>query len=303
MAKAVLVQISSSSYDDRPGESYHFPARYKKRIEQVLGDWVVFYRPVKDVGVSKRQQGHYFAVARLTDLAADLSIPDHFYVGLEPSSYIEFSTPVPRMWKGRFIEPRLDGGSGRANSGLSQNAVREIDDISFQRILNLGWREPEWAVDRFMPSSGMAEEAAVFDHGEDREIVVKLSNRVERDRRFRQLVLTAYSRRCAITGWEFINGGGRPEVQAAHIKPVSEKGPDSIRNGLALSGTVHWMFDRGLIGIDGQDNIHIHRKVNDRDSIERLIHPDQKLIRPTGPENQPHPKFLEWHWNHHAFAS
>ncbi len=53
-----------------------------------------------------------------------------------------------------------------------------------------------------------------------------------------------------MTGLKIINGGGRTEVQAAHIRPVPDRGPDSVRNGLALSGTVHWMFDRGLISID-----------------------------------------------------
>ena len=43
------------------------------------------------------------------------------------------------------------------------------------------------------------------------------------------------------------NGGGRAEAQAAHIQPVAENGPDSLRNGVALSSTFHWMFDRGLI--------------------------------------------------------
>jgi hypothetical protein len=33
----------------------------------------------------------------------------------------------------------------------------------------------------------------------------------------------AHLRRCAITGLKLINGGGRPEVQAAHIQPVACK--------------------------------------------------------------------------------
>ena len=43
--------------------------------------------------------------------------------------------------------------------------------------------------------------------------------------------------------------GGRAEVQAAHIRPVADNGPDSLRNGVALSSTFHWMFDRGLISV------------------------------------------------------
>jgi hypothetical protein len=43
-------------------------------------------------------------------------------------------------------------------------------------------------------------------------------------------------RSCAFTGPKIINGGGRSEVQAAHIRPVTStsSGPDSPRNGMAL---------------------------------------------------------------------
>ena len=70
-----------------------------------------------------------------------------------------------------------------------------------------------------------------------------------RDRVFAQQIQKAYENRCAITGIRIINGGGRAEAQAAHIKPVEANGPDHVQNGIALSGTVHWMFDRGLISL------------------------------------------------------
>ena len=35
-----------------------------------------------------------------------------------------------------------------------------------------------------------------------------------------------------------------------HIRPVDANGPDIVSNGLAVSGTAHWMFDRELIGLD-----------------------------------------------------
>jgi len=52
-----------------------------------------------------------------------------------------------------------------------------------------------------------------------------------------------------MSGLMLRNGGGRPEVQTAHIRPVESRGSDSVRKGLALSGTLHWMFDRGLISV------------------------------------------------------
>ena len=64
-----------------------------------------------------------------------------------------------------------------------------------------------------------------------------------------------YDGRCAVTGWKLVNGGGRLEAQASHIRAVEHGGPDSVRSGLALSGTAHWMFGRGLIGF--RDDLEI----------------------------------------------
>ncbi|MDO6413728.1 HNH endonuclease signature motif containing protein [Sphingomonas sp. BIUV-7] len=44
---------------------------------------------------------------------------------------------------------------------------------------------------------------------------------------------------------KLINGGGRAETEAAHVMSVEAGGPDAVNNGIALSGTIHWMFDRG----------------------------------------------------------
>jgi putative restriction endonuclease len=44
-------------------------------------------------------------------------------------------------------------------------------------------------------------------------------------------VREAYCFRCAVTGLEIRNGGGRPEVQAAHIRAVEDGGPDGVQNG------------------------------------------------------------------------
>lgn len=81
-------------------------------------------------------------------------------------------------------------------------------------------------------------------------IVERLSRRPFRDRVFSTGIRRTYDNACAISGLRIINGGRRAEAQAAHIRPVHANGPDSLRNGVALSSTFHWMFDRGLITID-----------------------------------------------------
>lgn len=55
---------------------------------------------------------------------------------------------------------------------------------------------------------------------------------------------------------------GLREVEAAHVVPVSEGGTDDLRNGIALTQTLHWAFDRGLFGIrPGKREIYVPPQV------------------------------------------
>ncbi len=67
----------------------------------------------------------------------------------------------------------------------------------------------------------------------------------------------AYDNTCAISGLRIINGGGRAEAQAAHIRPVHANGPDSLRNGVALSST--WNPD-GRLRVPEQEIYRPHRR-------------------------------------------
>ena len=112
------------------------------------------------------------------------------------------------------------------------------------------------------------------------------------------VVLRAYEERCVMTGLRLINGGGRAEVAAAHIKPVEADGPDIVNNGIALSGTAHWMFDRGLIGLDDDLRILISRQVNNPDEIRSFLRLEGYAAAPTRAKDRPHPAFLSWHREH-----
>jgi len=144
-------------------------------------------------------------------------------------------------------------------------------------------------------SDGFAEEQAPFVFEQARERATFLASRIVRDRVFRRVVLRAYDERCAITGLKLINGGGRAEVAAAHIRPVEAKGPDIVNNGLALSGTAHWMFDRGLIGLSDDLDILISRQANDPDGIRSFINKTGRALPPLRAHDRPHPHFLQWH--------
>jgi putative restriction endonuclease len=111
-------------------------------------------------------------------------------------------------------------------------------------------------------------------------------------------VKLAYRARCAMSGLALRNGGGRPEVEAAHIRPVAEQGPDIVQNGLALSGTLHWMFDRGLLAVDEDRRVLVARDSVVGEIQDRLLRPDRRLVLPADPLHHPHEAFLAWHRRH-----
>jgi len=72
-----------------------------------------------------------------------------------------------------------------------------------------------------------------------RQIPVRVGQRA-----FKALVQEAYGRRCAVTGDRIL-----PVLQAAHIRPVTQKGENRVNNGLLLRSDVHTLFDRGYLAI------------------------------------------------------
>ena len=199
-----------------------------------------------------------------------------------------------------MVERGVLNDEGRI-SGRAQSAVRPLSAMDFNKIIELGLAEDATLLPRIdLPAehSGFQEEQAPFVFEQERDRVPMLGSRLVRDRVFRRIVLQAYDERCAVTGLRLINGGGRAEVAAAHIRPVEANGPDTVTNGLALSGTAHWMFDRGLISLSDDLEILISRHVNDPDSVRGLINRSGRALTPKRKMDRPHPHFLGWHRQH-----
>jgi putative restriction endonuclease len=183
---------------------------------------------------------------------------------------------------------------GKTSKGAFGRSVRLVPDDEFEAILAAGLSgapladAPVFQADA--PFMGVEELEVPFQ----RPLVELTTIRPFRDLAFRRSVRAAYDNRCAVTGLRLINGGGRPEVQAAHIRPVADDGPDSVRNGLALSGTIHWLFDRGLVSV-ADDMTILKAKGHLPDEVERLINASGRLNLPADPARWPHPAFLKHH--------
>lgn len=300
MPFGVFIHRSDSIYDDSPAERYQFPPQYLGRVQSCVGDWVIYLEPRR----VPNTRG-YFAVARVDRVIPDPSAPGMYLALIQDGSYLEFANPVPFSGPDGLVERGLLNEAG-AISGRAQSAVRPISGADFFRIVTLGLAEDAELLPRVgevgpvspLPLDRLREERTPYLFEQERDRVLQLTSRPVRDRVFRRVVLKAYDERCVITGLKLINGGGRAEVEAAHIRPVEANGPDAIGNGIALSGTVHWMFDRGLISLSDELDILVSRQVNDVDGVRGLINDTGRAFAPARGGDRPHPRFLAWHREH-----
>jgi putative restriction endonuclease len=294
MGFGVFIHRSDSIYDDSPAEQYQFPSQYLRRVETCVGDWIIYYEPSKVA-----ETRGYFAIAKVSQVILDPSVSGMYLALIEPGSYLDFANPVPFHGTTGPVEQGVLNEQGRI-SGRAQSAVRPISSDDFNRITELGFADKIPLLPRRdddMPS-GFDEEQAPFRFEQLRDRTNVTISRVLRDRVFRRVVLRAYDERCAITGLKLINGSGRAEVAAAHIRPVEASGPDIVSNGIALSGTAHWMFDRGLIGLADDLEILISRQTNDLEGIRSIINRSGRALPPRRLSDRPHPHFLKWHREH-----
>ena len=288
MAHAVFTHSPSSRYDDLPEVRYHFPRTYLNQVQAAVGDWIVYYEPRRSEGPSSSTgRQAYYAVAFVQSIEADPQQSGHYYANL--TGYFELQTPVPFREGVNFYESGLRKPDGSTNKGAFGRAVRSIPSAEFEAIVTAGTAVTLAAI------MADAEEPALDIR--ERPLVELVSRRALRDVAFRHLVRDAYRNTCAMTGLSLINGGGRPEVQAAHIRPVASQGPDSLRNGLALTGTAHWLFDRGLVSIGDNHELLLARQ-GVPDQARRLFRDDLRVWTPADPRLQPHPAFLAWHREH-----
>lgn len=297
--KAVFDTKPNSGYDDEIVRRYHFPTQsnYMSAARDAVGDWIVYREPQRNGG-----RRAYIAVARVVQIEPDPLRQNHAYAII--GDYLPFDRPVPFAGDGTYWEGPLRAveNASRVGATLQGKAMRALADADFSAIVTAGLREtlaPENAVRLGLAGVGDIPAAFVYDAvpGLDqvRRVEAMLVNRKIRDANFRRQVCEAYDDRCAVTGLQIINGGGRSEVQAAHIWGVGQGGPDVVQNGLALSGTVHWLFDRHLISLTDDYRLLVsHNKV----PAELRVLFERQMDRIHLPKDQqlwPHPTYVEKH--------
>ncbi|HTV55675.1 MAG TPA: HNH endonuclease [Terriglobia bacterium] len=295
--KGIFDTKADSGYDDEITGRYHFPRQYRKVAEQLVGNWIVYRETQRNRG-----RRAYIAAAKLSRLEADPRLPGYSYALM--SDYLPFDRPVPFADRGVYAEAVLRelADPARVGAYLQGKSVRIVSDSDFATIVRAGLVEtlsPENALrlgldPRHVDPDTLNLVRAPPDE-QARRIEQILLNRKVRDANFRRQICDAYDNRCAITGLRILDAGGNAEIQAAHIWSVSSGGPDVVRNGLALSGTVHWLFDRHLISLTDEYRLLI---LHDRVPVElRDLFRKQmgRIHLPTQESLWPHPAYIARH--------
>ena len=113
---------------------------------------------------------------------------------------------------------------------------------------------------------------------------------------FRCRIPGAYGSTCAVSGLGLADASSAFEVDAAHLVPVHRGGKDVVQNGLALSRTLHWAFDRGMIWIDDDLRLMVSTYASQALRNQWLMQFDGNPLRvPASHADRPDAGALRWH--------
>ena len=125
-----------------------------------------------------------------------------------------------------------------------------------------------------------------------------------RDARFAFQVLPAYNFTCALTGYRMVAEDGTTVLDAAHIQRFRSGGPNVVQNGLALSKTAHWLFDRGIWSVDERYHVLVKSRAFEEAGEEALrikTRDGTRIVLPQREDSWPAQEFLAWHRQEHRF--
>lgn len=242
----VLVSKPESPYADT-SRSYEYPARYRRffaPLESGEPMIAILYGPDDD-------RARRMAFIGWTALRERPHLSERPTVRGEPQwevTYVDdiqyFPNPVPFRLMGEAVE-RWVREWPIGFPDMRGRSVRDLEEPDARRVLELGYAGSLPTIGEYQTNEDDATLLAA-------ERATRLVEAVARDARFRLDVVAAYQNRCAITGLAAGDVSRRKAARlldAAHIRPVGDHGPDVVGNGLALTPTVHRLFDDGLITV------------------------------------------------------
>lgn len=123
--------------------------------------------------------------------------------------------------------------------------------------------------------------------------------RKPRDPQFRQKILEAYGRSCAVCGYQVRIDDQLIGLEAAHIKWHQAGGPDVEQNGVAMCSLHHKLFDSGLLTINEDLVLKVSRKANGGYGYKEwlLDYHNKPIRKPRSTKDYPKQEFILWQVN------
>lgn len=150
-------------------------------------------------------------------------------------------------------------------------------------------------LDSFWPDSLHAE--LLRSVGLDLDLESAGIERTPRDPAFRQHLLMAYERRCAVCGYDGRLQGNEFALDAAHIRWHCYAGPDTVSNGLLLCSFHHVAFDRGAFGLTPEHHVVISKHLSGGAAVEDWVgrFHGRPILLPREGCDHPSREFVDWH--------
>ena len=125
-------------------------------------------------------------------------------------------------------------------------------------------------LDEFWPSTLHTAIRQAIGLPQPTDDIIATIRRATRLPRFREEILRAYQRRCAVCGYDGRLADIPLGLEAAHIKWHAYQGPDQVDNGVALCSFHHIALDAGALGLSDDLHILISCDVNGQTMIEEF---------------------------------
>ena len=129
----VIVENDESDWDDKTGEQYHFPSKYRKKLQP--GTKVIYYKGKQKSKKFAQQrltdEPHYFGTAIVKSVIADKASNKNDRYAII-GEYVAFSGAVLAKQNNVYLEQDHIG----AKSNYWRDAVREISETTFKTIIS-----------------------------------------------------------------------------------------------------------------------------------------------------------------------
>ena len=89
-------------------------------------------------------------------------------------------------------------------------------------------------------------------------------------------------------------------LEASHIKPFAESGPNRVNNGLLLRSDMHKLFDAGYLTVTSEYQIEVSQRIREEFENGRNYYPyhgKKLVVLPDSDFEHPGKEYLEWHNN------